>query len=120
MPYDFFNCMSKGSGQDLNWFWKRWFFEQGVPDQAITKVNSQNGLHTITISNIGSKPVPVDLNITFTDGSTRKFHKSVACWKKGEKTNSVKFQSNKKIKSIELGNGYDPDVNKENNFWEAK
>src|SRR5205085_7899627 len=25
-PYDFFNCMNNAAGEDLNWFWKQWFF----------------------------------------------------------------------------------------------
>jgi aminopeptidase N len=35
MPFDFFNSMNTGAGQNLNWFWQRWFFEDGYPDLAM-------------------------------------------------------------------------------------
>ena len=41
MPYDFFNCMNTGSGKNLNWFWKRWFFDAGYPDLAISSVSEE-------------------------------------------------------------------------------
>jgi hypothetical protein len=31
MPYDFFYSMNEGTGKNLNWFWKRWFFARGFP-----------------------------------------------------------------------------------------
>jgi hypothetical protein len=31
MPYDFFNCINTGAGMNLNWFWKSWFFDTGMP-----------------------------------------------------------------------------------------
>ena len=37
MPYDFFNCINTGSGVNLNWFWKSWFFDDGMPDLGISK-----------------------------------------------------------------------------------
>ncbi|HEY6435904.1 MAG TPA: M1 family metallopeptidase, partial [Ignavibacteriaceae bacterium] len=33
-PYDFFFTFNDVTGQDLNWFWKPWFFESGYPDLA--------------------------------------------------------------------------------------
>jgi aminopeptidase N len=38
IPNDFFNCINTGSGKNLNWFWKSWFFDGGVPDLAIKDV----------------------------------------------------------------------------------
>jgi aminopeptidase N len=26
LPYDLFRAMNDASGEDLNWFWKSWFF----------------------------------------------------------------------------------------------
>ena len=120
MPYDFFNCMNTGSGINLNWFWKSWFFEPGVPDQAISKVNSLKRQYSVTITNIGSKPVPVDLNISYTDGSVQTLHQSINCWKNGSKTTILEFTAKKKVQKIVLGNGYDPDVDKSNNVWFAQ
>jgi aminopeptidase N len=81
MPYDFFNCMNSGSGKNLNWFWKRWFFDNGVPDLAISKVKKNGINYTVTIEAKGTKPVPVDLNIFLEDGTLTQ-HRSIEVWKK--------------------------------------
>ncbi|MEI9958607.1 MAG: M1 family aminopeptidase [Ferruginibacter sp.] len=116
IPYDFFNSMNVGSGKNLNWFWKRWFFDDGVPDLAIAKVAGKQ----ITIQSKGEKPVPVDVTITYADGSTEKIHRSIAVWEKGNTTIQVTATSSKKIKTVELGSTYVPDVNKKDNVYEVK
>jgi hypothetical protein len=120
MPYDFFNCINTGSGQNLNWFWKSWFFDSGIPDLAITRVTAQKNLYTILITNEGSKPVPIDLTLYFNDGSTQLVHQNISAWKAGNKTHTITHTGRKRIKKMILGTTYDPDVNKGNNVWEAK
>ena len=116
IPFDFFNCMNTGSGKNLNWFWKRWFFDKGVPDLAIKKVSKQPTAYNISIENKGDKPVPVDVTITFTDGSKTSVHRSVAVWEKA-KTIMVSVPVKKVVKTIMLGSTYVPDVNKKDNVW---
>ncbi len=120
MPFDFFNCMNTGSGINLNWFWKSWFFDNGVPDQAISKVSILKTRYTVTVTNIGTKPVPVDLTIFYKDGSTQLLHQSIACWKNGNKTVTLGFTAKKAVQKLVLGTGYDADVDKEDNVWLAK
>ncbi len=116
IPYDFFYSMNEGSGKNLNWFWKRWFFDNGVPDLAIAKVAGKQ----ITIAMKGSKPVPVDVTVTYTDNSTEKIHRSIGVWEKGSTSVVVNVTSSKKIKKVELGSTYVPDVDKKDNVWEGK
>jgi Peptidase family M1 domain len=120
LPLDFFNCMNTGSGKNLNWFWKKWFYETGYPDLSINKVMNANAATQIVIESKGNKPVPIDATITFKDGSVRKIHRSIAVWEKENKTVTLKFNSSKKVSKIELGSLYVPDVNKNDNIWEAK
>ncbi|MGZ3761194.1 MAG: M1 family metallopeptidase [Mucilaginibacter sp.] len=120
MPYDFFNCMNIGSGVNLNWFWKAWFFERGFPDLALTKVIAQKNEYTAVITNMGTKPVPVDLTVYYRDGTTKLIHETIAAWKNGNKTYTVSFTAKKRVQKIILGTGYDPDVNKADNVWVAK
>jgi len=117
MPYDFFNCINTGSGVNLNWFWKAWFFDWGVPDLAITRVTQARKQCTVVITNIGGKPVPIDLTVFYHDGSTERHHQSVAGWKSGNKTFTLSFIAKRKIDKLVLGNGYDPDVHKADNVW---
>ncbi|MEO7307596.1 MAG: M1 family metallopeptidase [Ferruginibacter sp.] len=120
MPYDFFFSMNEGCGKNLNWFWKRWFFDDGVPDLAIVKVTEKGNSKQITIETKGTKPVPVDVTVVFTDGSSQKFHQSIAVWEKGNKTTLINFTSAKKIRSVALGSSHVPDSNKKDNFWKSK
>lgn len=120
MPYDFFNCMNTGSGKNLNWFWKRWFFDSGVPDLAIDKVKKRGKKYEVTILSKGTKPVPVDLLVTLDDNTVVKLNKSIGVWEKGNTSTTVSFSTDKNVLRITLGSTYIPDVNKQDNRWEAK
>ena len=120
MPLDFFNCMNTGSGRNLNWFWKKWFYDDGVPDLAISKVLQTGTQKQIIIESVGTKPVPVDLTVTFADGSTKKIHQTIATWEKGNRSTTIKFSAAKKISRVLLGDSHTPDSNKRNDLWQAK
>ncbi|WP_183557036.1 M1 family metallopeptidase [Mucilaginibacter sp. SP1R1] len=120
MPYDFFNCINTGSGVNLNWFWKSWFFDNGVPNLAISKVSNLQQKYTVTITSIGTKPVPINLMVYYADGSKQLVHQSIACWAKGNKTTTVAFTGKKKVVHMVLGTTYDPDVDKRDNTWRPK
>ena len=120
MPYDFFNCMNTGAGKNMNWFWKCWFFDNGVPDLAIAKYASEGKQKSITIELKGTKPVPIDLTIYYTDGSSDKIHRSIEVWEKGNKTVLINLKTDKIVKKITLGGVYSADSNKTNNVWEMK
>jgi Peptidase family M1 domain len=117
MPYDFFNCINVGSGQNLNWFWKSWFFDGGVPDEAISNVTHQKGEYTILVTNVGTKPIPIDLTLSYSDGTTQQVHKTIAVWKNGAKTVTITQHTNKHLQKVVLGGPHDPDVDKSNNAW---
>jgi Peptidase family M1 domain len=116
LPLDFFNCMNTGSGKNLNWFWKRWFYDGGIPDLAITSVKGKQ----ITITSIGEKPVPVNITVLFKDGTEQKIHRSPAVWEKGNKTITVDFNAAKKVQRITLGSLYVADADATNNIYESK
>jgi hypothetical protein len=119
IPFDFFNCMNTGSGKNLDWFWKKWFFDGGVPDLSIKKVNKTTTGFNINIECTGHKPVPVDLTITYADGSKEQAHRSIAVWEKAN-TVIISLPAKKSVKSITLGGTYVPDVNRKDNVWNNK
>jgi len=112
-PYDMFNCLNKGASVNLDWFWQNWFFEKNVPDLAISKVSKQ----AVTITRIGKGIVPIHLKITYRDGSVQQLTKAIDCWKNGNKTITMMLPFGKKIKHLQLGDGYDADVNAADNSW---
>jgi hypothetical protein len=116
MPYDFFNCMNIGSGRNLDWFWQRWFFDDGVPDLAITSATHNGNKYNVVVTSKGSKPVPVDLTVFYNDGSTQKIHESIAVWERSSVT-SVSFNTNKPVQRLVLGSVHVPDINKADNEY---
>ncbi len=119
MPYDFFNCMNIGSGQNLNWFWKSWFFDGGVPDLAIGHVTHIGDEYTVVVANEGEKPIPINLTLYYKDGTTQLIHRTIEVWKTGNKTVTITQRTHKRLQKITLGSTYDPDINKANNVWIA-
>jgi Peptidase family M1 domain len=112
IPTDFFGSMNRGSGRNLDWFWKRWFYDDGYPDLGIKTVTS-----SVEIVNIGGKPLPIDLNIEFKDGTSEKIHRSVAVWEKGNTTVLIPVGSEKLIKKITLGDVHTPDSHPADNTY---
>lgn len=120
MPYDFFNSMNEGSGKDLNWFWKRWFFDNGYPDLAITSVTKKGNSANVLITARGTKPVPVVLTVIYDDGTRQIIRKDVSVWQSGNTTLIIPVNAAKPIRRIELGDAHVPDKNKADNVYEVK
>ena len=120
MPHDFFNSMNAGAGRNLNWFWQRWFFDAGYPDLGIQSVSKQAAGTDVVVAAKGSKPVPVDLTITYADGSTQQAHRSVAVWEQGARSVTVSIPGNKEVKQVKLGSTLVPDSYPADNVWPGK
>ncbi|RZL37895.1 MAG: peptidase [Pedobacter sp.] len=120
MPYDFFYSMNAGAGQNLDWFWKRWFFEEGVIDMGITAVNKTADGYTIKVENKSNKPLPVDLTLTYEDGTTAQKHLTIIVWKDGNKDLIVPIPTTKKLKKVVLGSSHVPDKNRSDNTFNVK
>jgi hypothetical protein len=108
LPYDFFRAMNDATGEDLNWFFKPWFFTTWKLDQAIESVNyadndPANGA-IITLINKGKLAMPVTLKITQTNGKTETISFPVNVWQRTGVW-EFKYPSTSAIKSIVL----DPD-----------
>jgi Peptidase family M1 domain len=120
MPDDFFYSMNEGAGKNLNWFWKKWFFDNGIPDLAITSVKKKDNKLTVLVTARGSKPVPVDLTIYYKDNSTEKIHRSIAVWEKNNTSTTIIFPATKPISKLVLGHPHTPDSNPKDNVYEMK
>ena len=120
MPYDFFNSMNVGAGRNLNWFWQRWFFDGGYPDLAIASVNKTATGYDLTIQAKGTKPVPVDLTLTFADNTIQKIHRSIAVWETGATSVTVPVATKQPLKRVTLGSTLVPDSFPADNVWEGK
>jgi len=123
LPYDFFRSMNDASGEDLNWFWKGWFFTTWKIDQSIQSVsyvqNDPRQGALITIVNKEKLAMPVNLLITQENGTKETLHLPVNVWQRGGVW-KFKYPSKSAIKSIVLDPGHElPDVDLKNNVWKA-
>jgi len=120
IPYDFFFTFNDAARQNLDWYWKPWFFESGYPDLGIKSVAAENNALKITVVKIGNIPIPVYLKITYKDGTVDSVYKSAIVWKEGNKELTLSFDTNKPVSKVELGNRQIPDVDATNNIYELK
>jgi Peptidase family M1 domain len=122
-PYEFFNTFNDVSGQNLNWFWKPWFFEFGYPDLGINTVArldhaSGSNQQVVYVDNKGNIPVPIHLTFYYTDGSKETRHETAGIWKdQGRKTAQFETTVGKTLKRVTLGGKTIPDVLPKDNSW---
>jgi hypothetical protein len=123
-PYDFFHCINNAAGENLDWFWKEWFFTTWQFDQAITAVNYVNGDPAsgalITIENKGKMIMPVILKIVQVGGKQETITLPIEIWQRGG-TWVYKYASQNKISKVILDpESQLPDTDRKNNEWTSK
>jgi hypothetical protein len=67
----------------------------------------------------GSKPVPIDLTVTFENGETEKIHRTIAVWQSGATSVKVSVAGRGAISKVALGSLYVPDSYPADNAWMA-
>ncbi len=121
-PADFFRSMEDGVGEDLSYFWRGWFLRTDVVDQAVDSVRAQRDssgttLTTIFLSSPGGLPMPVDLRVTFNDGSTENARLPVEVWFEGSHFRYVRAFAKDLVKvEVDPDKNF-PDIRRGNNVW---
>ena len=120
-PYDFFQYINNATGEDLNWFWKEWFFTTWTLDQAIMDVKyvDNDPAHgaLITVENKGKMILPVIIQIIQAGGQSETIQLPVEIWQRGGIWTFL-YPSSKKIEKLNLDpENVLPDINRKNNSW---
>ncbi len=121
-PYEFFNTFNMVSGQNLDWYWKPWFFEFGYPDLSLTvsKMDSTSeGLNYVAyVERKGNIPVPIQLEVEYSDGTKENIHRTADVWKDTSKrTIQIPLKTGKMPKNAMLGGKTIPEVKPKDNVW---
>ncbi len=119
-PWDFFYTFDNVSGQNLDWFWKDWFFSNGYIDLAVGRVRRTGGGYTVPIRNVGGWDAPVSLVLRYSDNTTDTLHETPAIWRANQRRTSVAVHTRKTLESVTLDTGIWVDSDPANNTWKAK
>jgi hypothetical protein len=85
-PADFFRTVEEVSGRDLSWFWRGFFYTTAALDQSVESVKQEVGGPTqVTLANLGDAVMPVELQLTFDDGTTSLVKLPVEIWYLGDR-----------------------------------
>jgi hypothetical protein len=121
-PADFFRTMENVTGRDLSWYWRAFFFSTAALDQAIetvTQTESGNGKHNVSVilRNTGQAVMPVELKLTFSDGSSTTVNLPVEIWYAGDRY-TARLTFDKAVTAAQLDpDGLGLDVYPQNDTW---
>lgn len=125
-PLDIIRTAERITDFELDWYLIDFAQTTNTIDYAVKTVEA----NTVTLERIGLMPMPIDLSVTYTDGSTEDFYIPLQMMR-GEKPTSATiindwawaipnytFETSKAVKSIEIdASQLMADVNRENNTW---
>ncbi|RXK87364.1 M1 family metallopeptidase [Filimonas effusa] len=72
-PNDFIRIAEKLSNIELQWYKEYWVYTTKTIDYAVGDINLVNGKTELTIKKLGHMPMPIDVLVTYKDGS-RELH----------------------------------------------
>jgi hypothetical protein len=117
-PWDLWNTFEDVSGRDLDWFWRTWYYETWLLDQAVASVAPTGDSTTIVVEDHGRAPMPARLTLTMADGSTLSREVPVEVWLNGARRARVTVPGT--VTRVEIDAAHDfPDANRADNVGPA-
>ncbi|WP_298954040.1 M1 family metallopeptidase [uncultured Nonlabens sp.] len=138
-PNDFKRVAERVSGFDLEWYLRDWTMTTNTIDYSVENRKTLDGVDVITLKRNGLMPMPLDVEVTMNDGSTKMYYiplsemrgekkvtrnvTTVADWAWAYPTyelvlNGINMSN---VKSVTIDpKGMMADVNKENNTWQLE
>ncbi len=120
-PADFFRSMNDNIGEDLSYFWRGWFLRTDRVDQAVDSVMTHDSAGVsntlISLSMPGTLPMPVDLKVTYNDGTNQMFRLPVEIWYLGNHYIWIHHFA-KQVARVDIDPDLNfPDTDRSNNSW---
>jgi hypothetical protein len=76
-PNDFIKVMEKVSGLQLHWYLRYWINTTKKIDYGINSITSSESKTLVSLSRLGDFPMPIDLVVTYNDGSKELYYISM-------------------------------------------
>ncbi|HCY97590.1 M1 family metallopeptidase [uncultured Polaribacter sp.] len=128
-PNDIKRSMEKVSGIHLDWYLNEWTQTIHTIDYGIKSVAGRE----ITIERIGQMPMPIDLEVTYTDGAVENFNIPLRMMRGSKPTAATvledwgwayptySFKTSKLVQSVTIDKSkLMADIDSENNIFEVK
>ena len=128
-PNDIKRTMEKVSGIDLGWYLNEWTQTTHTIDYGIKSVEGNE----ITLERIGQMPMPIDVEVTYTDGTKQSYNIPLELMRGSKPTTAIvlkdwgwayptySFKAAKTIKSVAIDTSkLMADVDDDNNVFEVK
>jgi len=128
-PNDIKRSMEKVSGIHLDWYLNEWTQTLHTIDYGVKSVEGNR----ITLERIGKMPMPIDIEVTYKDGSKERFNIPLRIMRGNKPTSATviedwgwaiptyTFTTSKNIKSVVIDkSNLMADINDENNVFEVK
>ena len=139
-PNDFIRVAEKVSGAELDWYLMDWTQTTNTIDYGIIEVLTKDSETKVSIERIGLMPMPIDINVTYDDGSVGIFYIPLQMmradkpnpnpnqewtvlpdWAWANPAYEFVINNGKKIKSISIdASQLMADINLDNNTFEVK
>ena len=128
-PNDIKRTMEKVSGIDLGWYLNEWTQTTHTIDYGIKSVEGNE----ITLERIGQMPMPIDVEVTYTDGTKQSYNIPLELMRGSKPTTAIvlkdwgwayptySFKAAKTVKSVAIDTSkLMADVDDDNNVFEVK
>lgn len=128
-PNDVKRVAEKVSGLELDWYLNEWIETTHTIDYAIAKVEN----NSITLARVGQMPMPIDLTVTYVDGTSENFNIPLRMMRGNKPTTATilkdwtwahptyTFSTSKEIKSVVIDSlEMMADIDKSNNTFEKE
>jgi hypothetical protein len=120
-PADFFRTVENVTGEDLNWYWRAFWYTTDVLDMGVDNVTmrQQEGQNyaVVTLRRNSSVPFPVRLRLRFADSSIQDVALPVEVWSRGERYDAVVPVKGQVVGARLWPDGVVPDWNERNDVW---
>ena len=128
-PNDIKRTAEKVSGLHLGWYLNEWTQTIHTIDYGVKSVNGKS----ITLERIGKMPMPMDVTVTYDDGSTEVFNIALRMMRGNKPTKATilkdwtwshptyTFSTSKNVKKVEIDTSkLMADIERKNNVFEVK